>query len=184
MKRVDRILQTLRVRQVAPYIAPGASVLDVGCADGALLRHVSCLGRYVGVDPDAPLVTVDSRARFIRGTFPTAELAAEDKFDVMTLLAVLEHVPVAAQPAFAQACARQVVPNGRLAITVPSPLVDPILDVLMRLAFLDGMETDQHYGFDPKHTPAVFEPFGFRLERHHRFELGLNHLFVFRRTAT
>jgi hypothetical protein len=66
-------------------------------------------------------------------------------------------------------------------ITVPSPLVDPILDVLRALRVLDGMETEQHYGFKPSETKRLFGDAGFVLEKHEKFELGLNELFVFRR---
>ena len=181
MKPLDRALQNIRVRMVRPYIAAGARVLDIGCADGALYRKIPDLGGYVGVDPDAPDGPAPPNARFIRDMFPTAALSATERFDVITVTAVLEHIPRAAQPAFAGACAQHAVPGGRLAITVPSPIVDTILHVLKRSAVLDGMKEDEHYGFDPAVTPSVFEPHGFVLERHQRFELGLNHLFVFRR---
>jgi SAM-dependent methyltransferase len=183
MKKLDRLLQHMRVRKVLPLIAPGARVLDIGCADGVLYRNGPRLGRYVGVDPDAPSDGPRDGATFVRGTFPSAALGPEDRFDVITLLAVLEHVPIGAQPAFAGACAAHLVPGGVLAITVPSAAVDRILDVLKALRALDGMETGQHYGFDPATTPAVFLPHGFRLERHETFELGLNHLYVLRRTS-
>lgn len=180
MKPLDRLLQRIRIRKVAPYIKPGARLLDVGCADGALARLVAGLD-YVGIDPEAPVEASAPRCRFVRDVFPGVGLPSPERFDVITALAVLEHVPQEAQAAFAQACARHLVSGGRLLLTVPSKWVDPILDVLMKVHVIDGMETEQHYGFDAASTRGVFEPHGFRLEVHQRFELGLNHLFVFRR---
>lgn len=182
MNHVDRIIQTLRIKQVLPYIQPGAKVLDVGCDDGALLRHAPQIGTYVGVDPNAPTAG-DTRARYVRGPFPDSDLL-DGSYDVITLLAVLEHIPRESMGTFARACAAALRPGGVLAITVPSALVDPILHVLMRLKIADGMEAEQHYGFDPSETTVVFVGNGFTLEKHTRFELGLNHLFVFRRCAT
>jgi 2-polyprenyl-3-methyl-5-hydroxy-6-metoxy-1,4-benzoquinol methylase len=182
MKPLDRVLQQVRVRMVRPCIAPGARLLDVGCADGALYRAVGRLERYVGVDPDAPASSPGAHVRFIRDVFPTSQLDPDEPFDVITATAVLEHIPRAAQGDFARACARHAVPGGRLAITVPAPIVDSILGALKRASLLDGMKEDEHYGFDPATTPLIFEPHGFRLEQHKRFEVGLNHLFVFRRT--
>ena len=59
--------------------------------------------------------------------------------------------------------------------------MDPILDVLIRLRLAHGMDLEAHHGFEPRATPAIFEPHGFQLERARRFQLGLNTLFVFRR---
>jgi SAM-dependent methyltransferase len=182
MRWLDRQLQLARVRMVRPYLGSGGRrVLDVGCADGALFRLTGGFDRYVGIDPDAPIAAPAPNARFIRDVFPSAQLDRSDRFDVIVITAVLEHIPRASQPAFAQACADHVVSGGFLAITVPSPAVDSMLSVLKRVALLDGMKEDEHYGFDPAVTPSLFEPCGFRLERHRRFELGLNHLFVFER---
>jgi len=46
---------------------------------------------------------------------------------------------------------------------------------------LDGMEAEQHHGFDPGEVVPLMAGAGLRLVRHERFELGLNHLFVFDR---
>jgi hypothetical protein len=45
------------------------------------------------------------------------------------------------------------------------------------------MSLDEHYGFDPGRTEAVFAPPAFRLAARRRFQLGLNNLFVFERSG-
>src|SRR5262245_14937041 len=93
MKFLDRLLQRWRIRKARPYITTGSRVLDVGCADGELFRCVPGLGEGVGVDPDLsePFVALP-HAVLLRGFFPQA-LPDDRPFDVITLLAVLEHVP-------------------------------------------------------------------------------------------
>jgi SAM-dependent methyltransferase len=103
------------------------------------------------------------------------------EWDVVTMLAVLEHIPPAEQIRIAAACARLLRPGGRVIITVPSPAVDHILAVLRRLRLIEGMSLEQHYGFAPADTVRIFAPPAFRLHRRETFQLGLNHLFIFER---
>ena len=63
------------------------------------------------------------------------------------MLAVLEHIPVEQHAAVADSCAALLRPGGRVIITVPSPRVDGILHVLMRLRMISGMAAHEHYGF-------------------------------------
>ena len=102
-------------------------------------------------------------------------------FDAITMLAVLEHVPLDQQPDLAGAVHRLLKPGGRLILTVPSPRVDTILDGLIRIRVLHGMEAEQHYGFQPDDVEPLFLGAGLALVEHATFQLRLNHLFVFER---
>ena len=64
-------------------------------------------------------------------------------------------------------------------ITVPSPLVDRILDVMTALGLSKGMSLEEHFGFEPSEVKPLFLGCGFELLFHKRFQLGLNNLFVF-----
>jgi SAM-dependent methyltransferase len=179
----DRLLQSWRIRKAKALIPPGAGVLDIGCADGALFRQLGeRISRGVGIDPslDGPVET--ERFRLVPGAFPD-DLPAAGRFDVITMLAVLEHVPIDRQPALAAACARFLEPGGRVILTVPSPAVDRILHLLESLRLIEGMALHQHYGFEPSQTPSVFTPHGLRLARARKFQLGLNNLFMFEKAT-
>jgi hypothetical protein len=52
---------------------------------------------------------------------------------------------------------------------------------MIRLRVLDGMEADQHHGFQISEVEPLFVSAGLVLERHETFQAGLNHLFVFRK---
>ena len=45
------------------------------------------------------------------------------------------------------------------------------------------MALEQHYGFDPRETPTLFEVGGMELVKASRFQLELNNLFVFKKNA-
>ena len=168
-------MQRLRERIALPYIPEGARLLDVGCADGTLLRRVAPRIRDgVGIDPDAPA----GDPRLQRGLFPD-DLRTSGVFDVITMLAVFEHFRDADRPRVVDACRRLLRPGGRVILTVPSAAVDRIVDVLRTLRLAHGMDIESHHGYDPDQTPRHFA--GFRVVTHRVFELGLNHLYVLER---
>ena len=180
MKWLDYRLQLERTRRVLPYVSPGARVLDIACADGALFRLLGDeVGSGVGIDLD-PVPASTAKHRYVQGSFPDA-MPPGEPFDVVAALAVVEHIPEKDQPAFAAGAARQLRSGGHLVVTVPSSRVDDVLRVMKAVHVVDGMRDDQHYGFDPRKAIAMFENAGLVLERHSRFELGLNHLLVFRK---
>jgi glycosyltransferase involved in cell wall biosynthesis len=98
-------------------------------------------------------------------------------FDVVVLLATLEHIRD--KEGLVQECHRLVRRDGRVIVTVPSPHVDHLLAALSALRLIDGMALEEHHGFAPAATPSLFLAAGFHLEHSQRFQLGLNHLFVF-----
>lgn len=179
MKTLDRLLQGWRIRKASAHIPPGSRLLDVGCGDGALFRRLgSRLREGFGVDP-----ALERRHEWDRFRLEPGTLRGLSRdmglFDVITLLAVLEHVAEDQIGAFAAGCAGWLRPGGRLIVTVPSPRVDVILAGLRRLGLVEGIRLEEHHGFDPGRTRALFEEAGLELRRHGRFQLGLNHLFVF-----
>jgi 2-polyprenyl-3-methyl-5-hydroxy-6-metoxy-1,4-benzoquinol methylase len=181
MKPLDRFLQWWRIGKARPYLFAGSRVLDIGCAEGELFRLVPAIGEGVGVDPDLPqAVPSFANARLVRGMFPEA-LTDSRPFDVITLLAVVEHIPAQQLAQLASDCMRFLKPGGHLIITVPSPRVDVILSALRFMRLVHGMALEQHHGFDPLEVPAIFSAQGLKLKIAKRFQLGLNNLFVFER---
>jgi len=180
MRWLDYRLQRERTRRVVPYVAQGARVLDIACADGALFRLLDGrVGSGVGIDLD-PVPPSTPNLTYIRGSFP-ADMPASEPFDVVAALAILEHIPDPEQAEFAAGCARALKSGGRLVVTVPSARVDDILRVLKAVRVVDGMRDEQHHHFDPAKATSLFQRAGLVLERQSRFELGLNHLLVFRK---
>ena len=181
MTWLDRLLRDWRIGKAKREIPHGARLLDIGTYDGTLFGIVGVPG--VGIDPmlSAPIEVSDGVV-LVRGFFPQ-DLPTEpaSSFDAVTALAVIEHVTDGELRRWAVELARLLKPGGVLVITVPSPVVDHILRVLLRLRLVAGMEAHQHHGFAPGNVPRLFAEPQWRLVKHQRFQLGLNNLYVFQR---
>lgn len=182
-KLLDRLLRDERIARARPYIPRGAVLLDIGCGDGELLRRLSGhIERGVGIEPTLADKVTGKDFELIPGRFPD-DVPTGTEFDVITVLAVLEHLRPADQALLAEACAWLLKPGGRIVVTVPSARVDDILHVLLRLHLIAGMSAHEHYGFRASDTLAIFTPPRYRLVRRATFQFRLNNLFVFERCA-
>ena len=178
-KPLDRLLENLRFAKAKPYIPKKARLLDIGAGDGAFLRSLSGhIQSGVGIDPILTKpVELGETCRLVPGYFPRDIIACGSPFDVITLLAVVEHIPVPELYDVAKACWDSLKLNGRLIITVPHPRVDKILDILKNLRIIEGLSLEEHHGFDPEQLPEIFNRW--TLLKKERWEFGCNYLFIF-----
>jgi SAM-dependent methyltransferase len=181
LKPLDLRLRDYRLARALPWVPAGARVLDIGSGDGELFRqwqgHIS---GGIGLEPLLIEPFEGDGYRLVPGRFPD-DVPAGERFDVITMLAVLEHLPPDVQAQLADACAALLKPGGRVVITVPSPRVDDILHVLLKLRLIQGINAHEHYGYKPSDTPAIFPAPRFRLLEQGTFQMRLNNLFVFER---
>lgn len=181
MQAMDRVLQNWRIRQAGRFIRDGDKLLDVGCFDGCLLqRYRPKLKRAAGLDP--LVVPFQSEEFEIYADVLPGKVRFEDEsFTCITMLAVLEHVEDIGE--LVRECSRILAPGGRVILTVPHPLVDEILEWLIRLKIVGGMSLEEHHHFDVRETAPAFEKEGFETSVSSSFQLGLNRLFVFGKPA-
>jgi len=181
MRLSDRILQRWRARKARRWIPRDARVLDIGCHQGEFLLSLgSHIKRGIGMDPLAEPMESE-RIQLLAESFREPLSFEDASFDSVVMLATLEHIRDKAP--LARECYRLLSPAGRVIITVPAPIVDKVVDVLVWLRLADGMSLEEHHGFNPQETPAIFSQYGLALEHHSRFQLGCNHLYVFRKTG-
>lgn len=179
MTRLDLFIQKQRINVAGRYLNAGATVLDLGCADGALFKQLPRVSG-IGIDPTLPAALELPNARLLPGYFPDDIPSGRD-FDFITMLAVLEHLPPAVQAKLGTACYQVLKPKGKVLITVPSAKTDVILSVLKALHLIHGIALEEHYGYDVERTPQLFP--SFEMVARKSFQLGLNNFFVFAKAA-
>lgn len=121
------------LRQLLAFLPLGGRWLDVGCGNGRLATLLDATGRevaYVGVDASPRLVEIARRnsggLQRVRAEFQVVDVAADGWaagwrpgfFDVITLLAVLHHLPGwDARRDLLSALRLLLVPGGVLALS-------------------------------------------------------------------
>lgn len=182
MKKLDHFLQNWRIRKATPWIRAGTDILDIGCGSGELFQQITVPIRSgLGIDPRLEETTwLNAQVQLISGTFPE-DVPTGVAFDLIVGLAVMEHIPPEKVAGFIQACHRLLKPDGEVILTVPSPWVDPILEILIFFKLIEGMALDEHHGYQVKDTPRHFFAHDFTLLNASIFQLGLNNLFRFRK---
>lgn len=182
---LEPLLRRMRLSRVVPYVHlyERCKLLDIGCGwDAKFLRTVEpFIGSGIGVDFKAPDIDT-SKIKTISVTL-TDKLPFDDSsFDVITMLAVMEHLEN--DVAILQECARLLRPGGAVLITVPSWYAKPVLEFLsFKLNIINPDEIADHKRYynrrDICRLGEVVD--GLTLERHRYFQGLFNNFAVFRR---
>ncbi len=157
-------------------LAPGESVLEVGCGSGAnfpyLLKAVGPAGRVVGVDLSPDMIAA-ARARVRRRGWSRIELiesAAEnlhldEQFDALLLFAMHD---VFTSAEGLDHCLTHVRPGGRVVAVGPvlaagrlGRILNPVLGAVFRRFAVSSLDRDQPWRLLAERIPALrVERFG------------------------
>lgn len=154
-------------------------ILDLGCGDGGFLHSIE-FGNRLGLDRRFPDVDYwDDHIGFIPYTIQRFFLLPghfnHGSFDVVTMLAVLEHLNRTQVPEILERIYQILRPKGLFILTTPVPLAERVLNALTALRLVDEDMIDEHqhyYGKDE--LLRLLREGGFSDVSMGRFELGLN----------
>jgi len=158
-------------------------IVDIGCGTSPLFLANSDFAEKIGLDKSFNSGIVES---FASPNFKLVEHDIEkvvelplesNSCDVVTMLAVIEHIePYRLKPLFAEIY-RILKPGGKYIMTTPAPWADSLLRIMARMKLVSPAEIDEHKGaYDCASIFAMLVVAGFREENLQGgyFELGLN----------
>ena len=180
MRSGDYFIQRLRMQVAARWIPPDSRLLDIGCHQGEFFQFLgNRINPSIGIDPllEKDNLKIPGNHKLYQLMFRELLPFADLSFDVVSMLAVIEHIKE--KDLIAKECRRLIRTGGRVVITVPSKMVDQILSLLIFFQIIDGMSLEEHHGFNPGELPSIFLSEGFKIIARRKFQLGLNNLFVF-----
>lgn len=178
MKKLDYFLQNWRYSVVEPYIPAGCEILDIGGHNGSLLLRIKDkIKKGYCIDPLIQPFK-DNKLEFIKGKLNKKLPFSDSSFNVITMLAVFEHLGKKREFAISEAY-RLLKEEGIVILTIPDKFVDNILKLLTILKLIDGISIEEHDNYEVSETPEIFAKQGFMLKKWQKFQLGLNNLFIF-----
>jgi ubiquinone/menaquinone biosynthesis C-methylase UbiE len=141
---LEPFLRKLRLYKVIKHIPRGCKLLDIGCGNTAsFLWTVSPkIKQGFGVDfkvSDFETNNIKVQQYKFQDNLPFPD----NYFDVVTMLAVLEHIEK--EKEILEEVYRVLIPGGRLILTVPSIWSQPVLEFLSyKLKIVSEMEIRDH----------------------------------------
>ncbi len=178
---LEPILRKMRIKKVLPVIEnyQDCVLLDIGC--GFNYKLLETLSPYIshgfGIDfkvkevKNLNITTINARL--------DDKLPFEDnKFDIITMLAVLEHLDKPLK--IIKEIERVLKYSGKLILTVPSKLSKPVLEFLsFKLKIISELEIRDHKKYyNYKDLQQLFLQTNFKIEHHKYFQMGMNNFCV------
>ena len=182
---LEGFLARQRSRQARRLIPPSASagrVLDIGCGSYPLFLVGSDFAEKYGLDRvsiSLPDELRDAGLKLLEYDVQTGSALPfpPDHFDVVTMLAVFEHLEPPVLSRLLAEIRRVLKPGGIYVLTTPAHWTDWLLKLLGRLRLVSHEEIDEHQG-SYRHSAirSYLEEAGFSADRIRTgyFEAGMN----------
>lgn len=148
-KTLARIRANAVNRRIPPQLRQG-SLLDIGCGTFPYFLTHTAFAEKVGLDQVIDQAATDDMAArgitLVRHDAAQADVLPfdDERFDVVTMLAVFEHVPRPALVQLMREIRRVLKPGGCYLLTTPAAWADPFLRLCAALGLVSAEEIDEH----------------------------------------
>ena len=177
---LEKILCKMRFKKIVHLIPPDSEILDLGCGYNAtFLKSVESIISYgVGMDISINRDINSHKIKLFQHDLNHELPISEDRFDVVTSLANLEHLnnPI---KVFGEIY-RVLKPGGFLFLTTPSIYAKPVLEFLSyELKLISEQEIKDHKNYFNKNILDKFcKLVGFNTWDHRYFQMGMNNFLL------
>lgn len=177
-------LERQRLKQAAHFVQAGSNVLDLACNEGALLTYLPTNIHYIGIDISDRAIARATK-QYPQHTFKVADLTKPNtemldgiKFDVIVMLAFLEHIDNPGD--LLKTYAAYLKPKGMIVVTTPAPIGRRIHDVGAQVGLFSKHAAKEHETFLGRQNLAeIAHSANLQLYLYRRFLLGFNQLACF-----
>jgi len=158
-------------------------VLDVGCGSLPFFLLNTNFKEKYGVDPNVDATEAQNNMNLYNIVLSGNNSLPFDNdfFDVITMLAVFEHLEIDILVNILSEIYRVLRPGGRFILTTPHPIGDKLLRIMARCYLISKEEIEEHKGaYNHSQIVDYLKKAGFLQEKmqYGRFELWLNNWLV------
>jgi SAM-dependent methyltransferase len=178
---LENVLAHFRAKTANDLISPenrNGRILDVGCGSFPyFLAHTSFIEKYA-IDQNTPSIDRDDIHWHVLDLNSQPCLPFSDQyFEVVTFLAVVEHLDPNSLTQLFQEVYRTLQPGGKLILTTPAAWSDGLLHWMARINLVSHQEIDEHvYAYTLPLLGWYFGRAGFSMQKVHfgYFECWMN----------
>ena len=175
---LDLFICRWRSRIVRRHVRAGSAVMDFGCGHQAFfLRTLAAdISQGIGLDYDATPGRVAPNLEIRQFHFRDRFEFPDGSFDHITILAVLEHIPLDQVSVLFREFHRILKDGGSVLLTTPTPASKPLLEFLaFKLRIISGPEIADHkHYWNRADITALARDSGFSVSTYRHFQFGLN----------
>lgn len=175
-------VKKFRIKIALKYIEPGMEILDIGCGFGEIIKNLPEGSIYTGIEKDEYLFNFCKEKypekKFLFGNAEEIIFNLKEKFDIILLLSVIEHLKNPIQ--FLPLLEEKLKEKGKILIYSPSPKAKEILKFGSKVGILSKIAQEEHQNLLPsKELIKKMEKFSFALIYRKNFFLGLSYFLAF-----
>ena len=180
---LDKTIAHMRLSQVLKHVPDNSDVPDFGCGNQAfLLRSITKRISYgkgidFGIKKDHPFENI-----FLEPMTANYAGLIKDyhKYDVVIMLAVIEHVPLKDVVRLLKLLKSKLKKNGKIVMTTPTTRGQFVLELLaFKLHIISEKQILDHKKYYNKEDfVTLTKSIGMKLESYSTFQIGMNSIIV------